>query len=254
MKLRRSFSSHQLLFAFGITMSFFAFTSLSDAQDKITKKDNQVQDAKIVGMTGSTVMVEVAGGKFGIPLTDISAVSMAAPAQVAAANAAFAGKDYPKALASAKAVVDQFKGLPTDWAQQMTGLIGDIYLAQEKLPEAEAAYKDFQKAYGAKGGAQTDVGLAKIALAKKDFSGAKAKLEPIVAKALGEKSSAPEIAPAYSQAFFLMGQVNEAEQDYPAALENYLRTVTIFYQDSSSVAAAQKSADALREAHHVIVP
>lgn len=235
-------------------MSFFSLASLSHAQDKILKKDNQVQDAKIVGVTGSSVMIEVSGGKMGIPLAEIRSVTKAAPPEVAIANAAFVAKDYQKALSAAKKVVDQFKGLPVDWAQQMTGMVGDIHLALNNLSEAETAYKDFQRYYGAQGGVRTDVGMAKIAFSKKDLAGAKSKVEDVCNKALEEKSPAPEVAQAYSQAFYLLGQIQEAEKNYPAALENYLRTVTLYYHDAAAVAGAEARAAAIRKEHQITVP
>jgi len=252
MKLRRSFSLHQLFFALGITVS--CFPTLSWAQDKIFKTDNQVQDAKIVGVVGSSVMIEVPGGKMGVPLAAIRSVEKAAPPEVAEARAAFAAKDYPKALSIAKKIADQFKGLPVDWAQEMTGMVGDIYLSLNKLPEAEAAYKDFQKFYSAQGGPRTEVGLARIAYSKNDVAGAKSRIGAICSKALEDKSPAPEVAQAYSQAFYLMGQILEGEKNYPEALENYLRTVTLYYHDPVSLAGAQARAAALRQEHQITVP
>lgn len=256
MKLRRSFSSHQLFFALGITVSCLFWATVAQAQDKIINKNNQVQEGKILSVSGSSVMVQIgSAGSMGLPLSNIKSVVMAAPPEVAAANAAFAAGDNAKALAQAKAVVDKFKGLPVDWAQQTTGLLGDIYVALEKLPEAEAAYRDFQKLYGGQGGSlQSDVGLARIALSKKDYAAAKEKLEPITTKALEEKSPSPQAGVAYSQAFYLLGQVQEAQGEYVPALENYLRTVTLFYHDTASVSAAQEKADALRKAHQITVP
>lgn len=249
MKLRLSFSSHQPIFAVGLSL-FLAAGAF--AQDKITTTNGRVQDVKILGVVGSNVQVQVGAGSIGIPLATVASVSMAPPADFVAAKAAYEAKDYAKALASAKSVVTKFKGLKTDWAQEATSLLGDIYVSLNKLPEAEAAYLDFQKTYGGAGSVQSDIGLARIALSKKNYDGAKQKLEPITSKALEEKTPAPAAATAYSQAFCLLGQVNEAEQDYPAALENYLRTVTLFYHDRSAVATAQEKADALRKQHPTV--
>ncbi len=190
----------------------------------------------------------------GIPLAAIRSVVKAAPPEVAEARAAFLAQDYQKALAAARKVADQFKGLPVDWAQEMTGMIGDIYLSLNKLPEAEAAYKDFQKYYGSQGGVRTEVGLARIAYSRNDVAGAKSRVEAICNKALEEKSPAPEVAQAYSQAFYLLGQILEGEKNYPAALENYLRTVTLYYHDPVSLAGAQARAATLRQEHKVTVP
>ena len=52
-----------------------------------------------------------------------------------------------------------------------------------------------------------------------------------------------------------MGEIKENEGNLPGALEDYLRTVTLFYYDRVAVAAAQERADALRAAHpEVAVP
>ena len=82
-------------------------------------------------------------------------------------------------------------------------------------------------------------GLSRLAVAKKDFATAKQKLEPITEAALKEKIINPSNAPAYSQAFLVSGQVKEAEGNLPGALEDYLRTVTLFYHDRTAVASAQ---------------
>jgi hypothetical protein len=96
------------------------------------------------------------------------------------------------------------------------------------------------------------VGLSRLAVAKKDYATAKQKLEPITDAALKEKIVAPANALAYSQAFLVSGQVKEAEGNLAGALEDYLRTVTLFYHDRTAVASAQERADTLRKAHKEI--
>jgi tetratricopeptide (TPR) repeat protein len=251
MKLRRRFSSQQLIFALGLTLSF---ATMAAAQDKLTTLDGRTQDGKIVGVVGSSVQIQVGAGTIGVPLATVKAVTMAVPAEFTTGKAAYDARDFAKALAPIKAVADKFRGLPAPWAQQASGLLGDIYVALNKLPEAEAAYLSFQKSYGAGGGLQSEVGLARIALSKKEYDKAKEKLTPITEKALTEKQPAAAVASAYSQAFYILAQVEEAQGDYSAALQNYLRTVTIFHHDSAAAAGAKEKADALRKAHNVVVP
>lgn len=251
MKLRRCFPFHQLLFLLATSLLFHRAAT---AQEKIVKTDGTTQDVRITGVSDSAVMVQVSGGTIGVPLSTISKVIMPAPADYAEAMTALEAKDYGKALAAAKAVASKFKGLPTDWARQATAMIGDLYVVLNDLPKAEAAYQDFQKTYPGQGSTQTDVGLARIAFSKKNYDAAKQKLEPIKKQALALKGVPPDGAPAYGKAFCLLGQIEEAQGDYSNALQDYLRTVTLFHGDRTAVAAAQEKADALRKEHHVTVP
>ena len=250
MKLRCSNSSRQRLFALG-----FAFLSLWGvvggvcAQDRIITKTGQVMNTQILGATGATIQIPAgaSGGVMGYPMANVAKVEKEAPAEFAAAQKDYEAGNYAKALPTLKGVADKFKGLPVDWAQKATSQVGDICVALGKLPEAEAAYADFKKFYPNSGSDQTEVGMARIAVAREHYSDAKAKLEPIAARALKEKSATPAMAPVYSQTFLLLGQIAEAEKQFPIALENYLRTVTLFPQDHSAAAAAQEKADALRK-------
>lgn len=208
----------------------------------------------MVGVNGTNLQVQVGAGTLGIPLASIREVQMPAPPELAQAHQAFAARDYRRALALASGIVEKFKGMPTDWTQLATGMLGDIYVAMNDLPKAEAAYKEYQRLYPGAGSVQADVGIARIAVSKKDYGTAKQKLAPIVAQALKEKNIPRAQAFAFSQAFFILGQVEEAEGNATGALEDYLRTVTIFHHDPSAVAGAQERADALRKDGNVVVP
>jgi len=248
MKLRCSFSSRQPHFAFCFAVFWLlSLTFGALAQDRLTTKDGKTQDVKILGVNGSTVQIRVGAGSIGIPLASIASVTMAAPAELAAANTAYQAGDYAKALPLAQSVDAKYKGLPTYWARQATSLLGDIQVALGKLPEAEAAYNDFQRIYPGAGNLQSSVGMARIAVARKQYDEAKAKLGPIAAAALKEIKPNPEHAPAYSHVFLLLGQIAEAQGQPEIALENYLRTVTLFHEDGNAVAAAQEKANTLRK-------
>ena len=248
MKRRCSFSPQQSHFALSFAVfCLFWLNNGALAQDRLTYKDGRTQDTKILGVNGATVQIQVGTGSIGVPLATVASVAMAAPADLAAANAAYRAGDYAKALPLAKGVAEKYKGLPIAWAQQATSLMGDIHVALGNLKDAEAAYKDYLRIYPGAGTLQTDVGMARIAVARKNYDEAKAKLEPIAAAALKEKTPTAAYAPAYSQTFFLLGQIAEAQAQPEVALENYLRTVTLFPEDHSAAAAAQEKADALRK-------
>ena len=256
MKLRRCFLRRQLLFLLPLSLFFVlsAAPFLRAQTAAITTKDGKTSQVKILSVLGSSVQVQVGAGSVGIPISSIAEVSMPAPPEFVNATTALAAKDYPKALAATKAVLEKYKGLPVDWAQQAASMLGDIYVAMNDFTRAESAYRDFQKIYPGSGSVQADVGLARIAVSRKDYATAKEKLEPVLAQALKLKDIPPALGPAYSQAFLISGQIKEAAGDAPGALEDYLRTVTIFYHDRLAVSAAQERADALRKERGVSAP
>ena len=149
-------------------------------------------------------------------------------------------------------------GTADDWAMQAAGGLGDLYVEKNDLARAEAAYADFHRSYPAAAGnaLRISVGEARIAFARNNAAQARQQIAPILQAALKNPATvAPLDGAMYGQAFYLSGELRENEGNYQGALEDYLRTVTLFYQDSSATARAQKSADALRAAHKdVTVP
>jgi tetratricopeptide (TPR) repeat protein len=252
MKHRFRFARQQFLFLAGCAAVFGASPNVR--ADVITTLDNRRQEVKVIGVSGTNLQVQVPSGMMAIPMASIREVQMAPPPELAQAQQAFAAKDYKRALLFASQVNEKYKGMPAEWAQLAAGMLGDLYVALNDLPKAEAAYRDFQRMYPGGGSVQADVGIARIAVSKKDFATAKQKLEPIAAQALKEKNVPRTHAFAYSQAFLVLGQVKESEGNAPGALEDYLRTVTIFHHDPAAVSAAQERADALRREHKVTVP
>lgn len=253
MKLRRILPSHQLFFAGAL--SLLVGTPLLRAQDTVSRAGIAVPlTGKIVGVSGASLQIQAGSGSFAIPLATVTAVKMAVPADFTAGEQAFEAQEYAKALPPIKAIVDRFKGLPTEWARKATAILGDIYVSLNQLTEAEAAYLSFQKIYGGASSVQTDVGMARIAVSKKEFDKAKEKLDPVATQALKERHPAPAAAAVYSQTFYLLGQVAESQQDFPAALENYLRTVTLFPADKVAVMRSKERADAIRKEHATTVP
>jgi len=248
MKLRVPLTIQQLLFAIGVALLLAAKTR---AQDVIITQDNQQRTVKIIGVSasGQTLDFFVGQGQLGLPLSSVKEVRMPPPAEFAQALAAYQAKDFSRSLNLIKEVVAKFKGMPSPWAQQATAMLGELYIATSDIPKAETAYADFKRLYPNGGSMQSEIGLSRLAVAKQDYETAKQKLAPIIDAALKEKTAVPANALAYSQAFLVSGQVKEAGGDFSGALEDYLRTVTLFYQDHVAAASAQEHADALRTAH-----
>ncbi len=229
------------------------------AQDRLILMDNTVQEGKVTGVTGGNVMLAVTTtsgtGQTAVALGRVTRAEVAAPASYQNGLVAYRTGNWDKALADLKPLADQFRGLPADWVQQAAGLLGDLYIEKKDLAKAEAAYNDFRQLYprASGGSVHLSVGQARVAYAKNNAARAKQQLLAITQTAMKEPALvSPLDGAAYGQAFFLLGQIQEKENSYQPALESYLRTVTLFYQDSAVAARAQQSADALRTAHKEI--
>ena len=238
-----------------LSLAIIAGVAKLHAQDRLTFQDNHVQDGKITGMNGNTVLLNVATstgtGQVGYDQGLIKSIDSPTPPAFQAGYAAYAAGQWEKALASLKPLVATYRGLRTDWAQQATGYLGDVYVEKNDLTDAEAAYNDYRRLYpGAANTPRATLGQARIAFARNNAAAARQGLEPIKQAAMMNPASVTQLdGSAYGQAFYLSGQLNEREGKYQAALEDYLRTVTLFYQDAGVTGRAQKSADVLRAAH-----
>lgn len=251
MNLRSPLPARQLLFVL-----LLAANGLARAQDRIVTLDNQVQQGRILGTAGNAIRFQAAAGTINYPFASVKEVNMAAPPAFEEASRAYSTGDFAGALAKLTPLVREFAGLSTPWMQQATALLGDVYVELNDLPKAEAAYAEYARRYpGAGNSPRGIVGLARLALARKDFAGARRLLEPIVAAALKlRRAPDDQTSSAYGHAFLVLGQVDEAEKKLPAALEDYLRTVTIFYADANAASAAQNRADTLRKNSSVTLP
>lgn len=235
----------------------FGAPLVAHAQDRLVFRDGHVQDGKIIGMSGNQVMITLvtangAAGQIGFNLELLTRVEVVPPAEYQTGMTAYQTGEWDKALAMFKPLAAKFRGLPAEWMRQTAAMLGDIYLEKKDIPGAEAAYNDFKRLYpgGAGTALRTSVGQARIAFARNNAAAAKQQLTPITEVALKNPATVTKSdGAAYGQAFYLMGQLAEHDGAFQAALEDYLRTTTLFYQDASAAASAQKNADALRSAH-----
>ncbi|MEO7931826.1 MAG: tetratricopeptide repeat protein [Chthoniobacterales bacterium] len=255
MRLSRLFPSQQHLFAAVLTVSLLTFGTTVRAEDSIKASNGIVRTGQITGVRNGSAMIKSGPAEIGIPLSQVTAVTMAQPTAVdRGLNLQEAGKPAD-ALAVLKPVVDQFGGLPLDWAQRATASIGDLYLSLDKTAEASAAYAKFKQLYPGVGlSLQADVGMARVAAANNKFDDAKTALTPIIANALTKPDLTKAESAAFGQAYFTLGNIAEKENKPAEALEDYLRTVTIFYADRATTARAQERADALRKNGGIAVP
>jgi tetratricopeptide (TPR) repeat protein len=258
MNLRVVFPARQLLSAAAsLLLLVVGGTAFAQGQqaaaagggDTITLKTNPPQrksGVTVTSVAGTRVMVREGTGEIGYDLAQLESVVKAAPPEFVQGMRFVEAGDAEKALPLLKNVADRFKGLPTVWAQDATAAVGNLYLSLNKVPEAEAAFADLKKAYGGSNSAAATVGEARLAAAKGKFADARGLVEPIAKEALTKKNISRSESQLYGQAYFVLGQVAEGENKLPEAMENYCRTVAIFYQERSVVAEAQKRIDDLR--------
>ncbi len=207
----------------------------------------QLANVLVVAVRGTKVAIKNAQGEISYDLAQIQEVRKAAPAEFTQGQRAIEAGKIEEALPLIKGVADRYKGLPTAWASDATAMLGNVYISLGKLPEAEAAFNDFQKSYPSAGPSATSIGKARLAAERGNFAEAKTIAEPLVADALGKKTVTRAESQLYGQAYYILGRVAEGEGKLPEAMEDYCRTVAIFYQERSVVTEAQKRIDALRQ-------
>lgn len=206
----------------------------------------------MTGVQGDAIQLTIPNGKTSVPLAQVARVEANAPAAYATGIAAYNAGNYDKALADLRTFGEAFRGLPTDWEQQTVAALGSIYLEKNDTARAEAAFNDLRRYYpkAPGNGVQLSVAQARLAFAKNNAPQAKAQLDAIIQAALKSPADLPRAdGAAYGQACYLMARLQERESNFQGALENYLRVVTLFYQDTTVAGRAQKGADDLRAAH-----
>lgn len=239
------------LLAFVATMVLIATGTLM-AQSTVILKDGTKRDGEVTGVRDDKLRIKIGPVETALPLASVESVEMPEPADYQAASETWKSGNAAAARAKLEPVVLKFKGLPAPWAERATSMLPELYLAEGRLPEAEKTFLEFKKLYP-NAGSSSDLLQARLALSKKDYSTARAKLGPLVENAKKTLLPAGPAAVASSQAVYLLGEVQEQAGDKSEALGNYLLVTTLFKADASSVARAQERADVLQK-DKVIVP
>jgi len=260
MTLRFPFPKLQLLSAAIVAVATVSTpgTSFSQApapgQDRIimkpqtaTGQGQQLVNVLVVAVQGRKVTIRNTQGDIAYDLGQIAEVRKEAPPEFLQGQRMIEAGDLPKALPLIKAVADRYKGLPTAWASDATAMLGNIYISLGQLPEAEAAFGEFEKTYPGAASGAASLGKARLAVERKQFAEARTIAEPLAAEALAKKTFTRAESQRYGQAFFVLGKIAEGEDKLPEAMENYCRTVAIFYQERAVVKEAQKRIDELRQ-------
>jgi tetratricopeptide (TPR) repeat protein len=217
----------------------------------------QTATGTITGVANGQVKFKLPNGnELGIPLTNVAGIQMAAPKDYDEGNKLFnEGKDLP-ALTKFSIVETQYRGLPTPWMAVTLARLGQLNIRLNQFEKAEAFFAQYGQIFkGADALPLAELGKAQIAFAKGDNETARTALGPVVEGAKTLETATEYQANFYANAFYTLGQVQEAAKDYPAALESYLKVVTLYYRDAGLLVEAENKAKALRAAHpEVAVP
>ena len=202
------------------------------AQDVVVQRDKQRREGEILRVADGKLKIRIGPAETSLPMDQVASVVKAPPKAYDDALKMWQDGNANKALNLLRPIVETFRGLPTDWAERASALLGDVYLSIDEVAAAETAFAEFTKAY----------------------PNAKSKLTPIVAEAESAVAPAAGKRATFGQAFYLMGIIHENEGAYPEALRDYLSAVTLFPDDKAVVAKAQERADFLIKEKQVIVP
>lgn len=261
MKLRFPFPALQLLSAIIVASAplaapraAFAQAPVAAGTDSVILKPQgagaqaqQLVNVLIMSVRGTKVTVKNSQGEIAYDLAQIQEIRKAAPPDFALGREAIDKGEQDKALLLIKGIADRYKGLPTAWASEATQMVGNIYVNLGKLPEAEAAFNEFQRVYPGAGAVAASIGKARIAAERGNLAEARGIAEPLVKDALTKKIVTRAESQIYGQAYYVLGKIAETEGKLPEAMENYCRTVAIFYQERAVVSDAEKQIDALRK-------
>ena len=145
------------------------------AQDFIVQKDGQRREGEILGVVDGKLKIKVGPAETSIAMDQIASVTKAPPKAYEDAIKAWQEGNANQTLSLLKPMVEDFRGLPTEWAERAGALLGDVYLSLDQLPAAESAFAEFTKS--------TRMPLPfrilasrDLAVSKKDFATAKARL------------------------------------------------------------------------------
>ena len=229
------------------------FPACLSAQDTLVLTNGQRLEGQVLEVADGRVCFKTGPAETRVPIDQVKSASMQPPRAFQDVLEFSRKGDPAKALAALQPLVQKFRGLPAPWAERASAMLGSLLLETGKVPEAEAAFTKFQSAYP-KAQGLANLGLARLAIEKKDFNVAEPKLRPLVDQARKTLLAPSGKNAEYGQALYLMGIILEEQGQAPEALEHYLLAATVFSEDAGVAARAQERADALSEKKKVAVP
>jgi tetratricopeptide (TPR) repeat protein len=226
--------NRQLCFALALAL---ALPSASFADDEIIQKSGAKIYGHVVGVSDGQVTITSKasnGSPVTLPYTiaDIKTVLMAPPPEMVASK----GQPPAQVAAALAPLVKSYAGLPADWVVDAMAQLAEAYSSLNQPDQAAALYAQINTLYP--GSAYTNIaiaGQAQLQLKQGQAAQALATIQPVIDAANKTVSPSKDDARVYANAFLVYGQILEAQNKAPEALEAYLTVKTMFYQNQALV-------------------
>jgi len=204
----------------------------------------QTNRGQVKAVSSTAVTLVTALGEMNIPRASIVKLDVVAPVPILKGIAAFEKGNYREAQINLTGVTT-YLGLDAEWAEKGLIALAKCVLAGGDLAKAESQFNDFIQAYpppASEHSVDAELGLAMVAIAKKDYETAMAKFIEVAEpfdKVL--KPSRDQIANA-SECYLGMGKCLESQDKLDEALVAYLKVVALYFSDTACPEAAYQAA------------
>ena len=242
----------------GITLGWFFITVAGTGlfgQDQIRLKSGELLNGVVVKYddVSATLTFKFDKGTLGYSQADLAEVKMKERPGVEEGRKALAEGKMEEVIAAWKGPANEFVGINTPWVLECVGGLGQAYLSQGKVADAEVLYGKMKKSYpSGPAGIRAEVGLAE-ATAGRDTDGLLQKLKGMEGQLKEGLRPQREDREALAEYYFARGGAYEKKGDAKKALEDFLR-VCVLYPDPPSLGKrAEKKAEALRQANKDLV-
>jgi predicted Zn-dependent protease len=249
--MKASFSPTGLVFA--IFCAAVILPASASGVDTLILTNGQRREGEILGVANDRVRFKAGPVETALPLDQVEAARMEPPAKFEQALEAWQNGDAAATLQVLKPLVENFNGLPAPWVQRAAALMGTVLIEAGDIDAARAAFEQFQSTYPDAQGL-AELGLARLAIEDGDLDAAETRLMPIVSEAKETLAAESSKSSEYGQALYLHGTILEKRGNLPDAMENYMLTTTIFYEDAAAATKARKRATELSEEKNTKVP
>jgi TolA-binding protein len=229
---------HKLLILTLLVLSGTAY-----ATDIVYTKSGLINTGQVLRVEADGIYMRLAVGELKVFKADISRVEIEKPAAYEAALAALKARNFEKAAADLKPLVERYAGLSVPWVQDAMLQLGDAYLSLHDFAAGKRTFDDFARSYpDAAKAAGLDVKYARVLYEQKEYAKAEAALKSFIEPLVKSPVLSDEQEAALAAALVLRGDCQRAAGASEDALDSYLMVVTLFNDDPSRAAEAKYKA------------